>query len=417
MSVPVIEVKNISKKYLLECGGGHLSLRDAIVDSARKSLHFLARRDNAPEESCLWALKDVSFSVGRGEILGLIGRNGAGKTTLLRILSRITCPTKGEISMRGSTASLLGAGTGFHPELTGRENVYFNGSILGMKKREIDRKLDEIIAFSEVEEFIDIPVKKFSSGMYLRLAFAVAAHLEAEILLIDEGLAGGDVAFRKKCIRKIQDAVGEGMTVIFTTHDIFTAEILCKSALLMERGRIIMHDKTSEVLGKYLKGVFFSGQNELAKPDIARKGNGFARFIRIELFDQAGRQIQSVTKSEPFMISLVLQVYRDIEARRISVTFANQGGIDIMTTVHSASLNLDKLGKGVYNFTITVNPNPFIRGIVGLHLACLGPDSVEYDHIHEAFSFAVEKNPHSGNVPVPRPSIVDIPFVWKVTNS
>ena len=412
MAVPVIEVRNISKRYLLERGG--VSLRDSIIASARKSLRFLTRQENVRGERWFWALKDVSFSVRRGEVLGLIGRNGAGKTTLLSILSRITCPTRGEISIRGRTTSLLQVGTGFHPELTGRENIYFNGSILGMKKREIDRKLDEIVAFAEIGEFIDIPVKKFSSGMRFRLAFAIAAHLETEILLLDEVLAGGDASFRKKCIGKIKDTAGKGGTVIFVTHDISAAENLCESALLIERGRIMMHDKTSEVIREYLSGVYFPVQNNLEKPDIAREGNGFARFVRIELFDMAGRKLQSVTESEPFILSLELRVHCDIEARVISATFTNQWGNDILTTRHFDSLSIDRLEKGAYNFNIIINPNPFVRGIVGIRLVCLGPDLQKYDHVREAFSFAVAKNPRNWDVTPWRPGIVNIPFGWEM---
>jgi lipopolysaccharide transport system ATP-binding protein len=412
MDAPVIEVKNVFKKYLLERGG--VSLRDSLIDSARRSLRFFVRGENVRAEKCFWALNDVSFSVRRGQVLGLIGRNGAGKTTLLSILSRITCPTRGEISIRGRTTSLLQVGTGFHPELTGRENIYFNGSILGMKKREIDRKLDEIIAFAEIGEFIDIPVKKFSSGMRFRLAFAIAAHLETEILLLDEVLAGGDAAFRKKCVAKIGDTAGKGGTVIFVTHDISAAENLCESSLLLERGRLVMHDKTPEVVREYLSGAHFPEQNSLEKPELAKEGNGFARFVRVELFDRAGRKLQSVTEGEPFIVSLGLRAYRDIEARVISATFTNQWGNDILTTRHFDSLNIDRLPEGAYDFNVLIDPNPFVRGIVGMRLVCLGPDLLKYDHVREAFSFAVAKNSRSREITGWRPGVVNIPFGWEM---
>ncbi|MFM9161208.1 MAG: ABC transporter ATP-binding protein, partial [Dolichospermum sp.] len=238
MSDTIIRVENLGKKYLIghqqEGSYSYVSLRDVITQGAKSLIKTLknpqARVAQNTEE--FWALKDVSFEVKQGEVVGIIGRNGAGKSTLLKILSRITEPTTGKIEINGRVASLLEVGTGFHPELTGRENIYLNGAILGMSREEIKRKFDEIVAFAEVEKFLDTPVKRYSSGMYVRLAFAVAAHLEPEILVVDEVLAVGDIAFQKKCLGKMQDVAQEGRTVLFVSHNLSAVRILCQTGLL-----------------------------------------------------------------------------------------------------------------------------------------------------------------------------------------
>src|ERR1039458_9175166 len=246
MSDIIIVAENLSKRYLV----GHQSaqrerytaLRDVIVretrNFARKAVDLAHGRQvvQGDEVEEFWALKDVSFEVKRGEVLGIIGRNGAGKSTLLKILSRITEPTEGRVVLRGRVASLLEVGTGFHPELTGRENIYLNGAILGMTQREIRKKFDEIVAFAEVDRFLDTPVKRYSSGMYVRLAFAVAAHLEPEILIVDEVLAVGDAEFQKKCIGKMKDASEGGRTVLFVSHNMDTITRLCGTTILMKDG-------------------------------------------------------------------------------------------------------------------------------------------------------------------------------------
>lgn len=245
MSNPIIKIEGISKKYRLGTKEPYYSLRDSFVNVFKKK---------KPKEE-FWALEDINFEVEQGETIGIIGRNGAGKSTLLKILSRITPPTKGKITMRGRVASLLEVGTGFNPELTGRENIYLNGAILGMTKKEIGRKFDEIVAFSEIEKFLDTPVKRYSSGMYVRLAFAVAAHLEPEILVVDEVLAVGDANFQKKCLGKMNDvSKKDGRTVLFVSHNMGAVKQLCNRSMLLENGKIKTFGETEKVLNEYLNG-------------------------------------------------------------------------------------------------------------------------------------------------------------------
>lgn len=252
MSLPAIEVSGLSKHYVIQHESRHDNLRDTLHHTARK-LWRRYRWGTGFETEEFWALRDVSFSVQPGEVVGIIGRNGAGKSTLLKILSRITEPTAGTIRLRGRVASLLEVGTGFHPDLTGRENIFLNGAILGMSRAEIARKFDEIVAFAEIERFLDTPVKRYSSGMYVRLAFAVAAHLEPEILIVDEVLAVGDAAFQKKCLGKIRDVARDtGRTVLFVSHNMAAVSQLTTRAVLLERGQASFIGHTDEVVKRYL---------------------------------------------------------------------------------------------------------------------------------------------------------------------
>src|SRR5881409_1050782 len=256
MSDIAIRVEGLSKRYRIGARQErYYTLRDTLTEAVARPYQKLAAffsRNGAgprtPEAASIWALNDVSFDVKRGEVVGIIGRNGAGKSTLLKILSRITEPTEGRARIHGRVGSLLEVGTGFHPELTGRENIYLNGAILGMKKSEIDRKFDEIVAFAEVEQFIDTPVKHYSSGMYLRLAFAVAAHLEPEVLIVDEVLAVGDAAFQKKCIDRMAALAAGGRTILFVSHNMDLIPRLCHRALLLDAGQVVRHGPADDVL-------------------------------------------------------------------------------------------------------------------------------------------------------------------------
>jgi lipopolysaccharide transport system ATP-binding protein len=303
MSDPVIKVENLGKKYVL----GHqkeekyTALRDVISNTVKSILSPNSRSKDPSEE--FWALNDVSFEINQGDRVGLIGRNGAGKSTLLKILSRITEPTKGQIKIRGRVASLLEVGTGFHPELTGRENIFLNGAILGMGKAEIKKKFDEIVAFAEVEKFLDTPVKRYSSGMYVRLAFAVAAHLEPEILIVDEVLAVGDAAFQKKCLGKMEEVGNEGRTVIFVSHQMAAIQNLCSHVAWLNHGEIVEINETNLVIENYLnssKEVITSSLEQRCD----RQGNGAIKFTLFSLKNSQGNHINTIYTGQESRIIL-----------------------------------------------------------------------------------------------------------------
>ena len=307
MSSPIIEVENVSKRYKLGQFNAR-TLRDEVD-------HFLQRfwrkgeasgvAHSPTDNTELWALKDVSFSVQPSEVLGIIGRNGAGKSTLLKILSRVTEPTSGQVRVRGRVASLLEVGTGFHPELTGRENVYLNGTILGMTKAEVKAKFDEIVAFAEIEKFLDTPVKRYSSGMYVRLAFAVAAHLEPEILIVDEVLAVGDAEFQKKCLGKMGEVAKGGRTVLFVSHNMQAVTSLCNRAVLIDQGRVIGSGHPSSVIRNYLKQVITavsSARDQIWNDPTTAPGNDRIRLHRIRLIAES--PLQEIDLDTPISVEV-----------------------------------------------------------------------------------------------------------------
>lgn len=256
MEQPIIEVTNIGKKFTISHDPkGHWNLRDVIVNTVKRPFVFLSHKlqgKNLPTKEIFWALKDVNFTVHRGEIIGIIGHNGAGKSTLLKILSQITPPSTGEIRIRGTVGSLLEVGTGFHPDLSGRENIFFNGAILGMKKKEIARKFNAIVAFAGIEKFIDTPVKHYSSGMYVRLGFSVAVHMDPDVLIIDEVLAVGDESFQRQCLKKMKEiAENENRTILFISHNLDAIQDLCKRSILLSKGEVELVGKTDDVIARY----------------------------------------------------------------------------------------------------------------------------------------------------------------------
>ncbi|MFQ5578414.1 MAG: ABC transporter ATP-binding protein, partial [Anaerolineae bacterium] len=291
MSDVAIRIENLSKQYRIgRLQQRHDSLQEMIMAGVRAPLNRFrqnARATAAPDEETIWALRDVSFSVKPGEVVGIIGRNGAGKSTLLKILSQITEPTFGQAVIHGRVNSLLEVGTGFHPELTGRENIYFNGAILGMKKAEIDRKFDEIVDFSGVEKFIDTPVKRYSSGMKVRLAFSVAAHLEPEILLVDEVLAVGDAAFQRKCLGKMEDVAQGGRTVLFVSHNMGAVQTLCRRGIFLHNSSVHIDSSAAEAVRTYLKMLEQAAPRNLAERT-DRRGKGQVRLAMVEIFDANG---------------------------------------------------------------------------------------------------------------------------------
>jgi len=326
---PIIEVDNLSKVYQLgstgltsvrelfdRWGGGFR--RKAAPAAAGPGARGAASARRGGDGQTFWALDEVSFQVHRGEVVGIIGRNGAGKSTLLKILSRITEPTRGRAVLRGRVASLLEVGTGFHPELTGRENIYLNGAILGMKRPEIARKFDEIVEFAEVSAFIDTPVKRYSSGMYVRLAFAVAAHLEPEILIVDEVLAVGDIDFQRKCIDRMGKVAGEGRTVLLVSHNVGLIETLCDSAVLLVDGRLAARGSAGEVVGEYLaRGASADRTDLLSIP--RQGGSGSARFARIEVIDERGKAGSEVRMGESLTVQMTVKAERRVQRPWVGV--------------------------------------------------------------------------------------------------
>jgi lipopolysaccharide transport system ATP-binding protein len=317
MGDTVIEIDQLSKRYRLGVIGGKRFVDDVNRQWAKlrgrpDPLAKVVTKGNGTDASEeIWALNNVSFEVKRGEVLGIIGRNGAGKSTLLKLLSRVTAPTSGEVRVKGRIASLLEVGTGFHPELTGRENIYLNGAILGMTKNEIRRRFDEIVAFSEVEKFIDTPVKRYSSGMYVRLAFAVAAHLEPEILVVDEVLAVGDASFQEKCLGKMQKVAGEGRTVLLVSHNMSTIQQLCKRCILFRQGKIAGAGAPTEVVSDYL-----SDSRPGSDLDIRdwkdRKNSGDARLTRLQMTNDAGETTATFAFGDSITFQLEADVYRTL---------------------------------------------------------------------------------------------------------
>lgn len=299
MNDTVIRVENLSKRYRISAlQRKHDTLRDVIADWGFRISKFQIR--NSKSDESIWALKDVSFEVKKGEVVGIIGRNGAGKTTLLKILSRITEPTEGYAEIHGRVGSLLEVGTGFHPELSGRENIYLNGAILGMKKREIDKKFDEIVSFAEIEKFIDTPVKRYSSGMYVRLAFAVAAHLEPEILLVDEVLAVGDAEFQKKCLGKMKDVSGQGRTVLFVSHNMASIKSLCNKSIMLENGFLAIKGNTQEVIDKYInESIETNAEYYLGKSE-STSDYGYVEKISIE--NEEGIPQKTIPIDKPWQV-------------------------------------------------------------------------------------------------------------------
>ena len=297
---PIVRVEDLSKQYRLGSReSAYDTLRESIVEAVRSPFKRL-RSNNG---NSIWALRDLNFEVAPGEVLGIVGRNGAGKSTLLKVLSRITQPTTGRAELFGRVASLLEVGTGFHPELTGRENIYLNGAVLGMKRVEIDRKFDQIVEFSELEKFLDTPVKRYSSGMYMRLAFAVASHLEPEILIIDEVLAVGDAQFQKKCLGKMSNAATQGRTVLFVSHNMIAVQSLCQRAIWLDQGRVVKEGPASAVVADYLTSGTAS-QLEEAWDDVeTAPGNEIVRLHRVRV-QPVDSPSDALSRKTPFVIEI-----------------------------------------------------------------------------------------------------------------
>lgn len=330
-SPPVIEVDAISKRFHLRAARRAGTLRDAITGGARELKARLFGHPSVSDNREFWALCEVSFSVSRGDVVGIIGRNGSGKSTLLKILARVTEPTSGSAILRGRVASLLEVGTGFHPELSGRENVYLNGAILGLTRTEIRSRFDEIVGFAEVERFLDTPVKHYSSGMQVRLAFSVAAHLEPDILIVDEVLAVGDVAFQKKCIGKMGEFSrrDSGRTVLFVSHNLSLVRQLCRTALLLDQGRIVSRGPAASVIDDYTRSLASLGP----APAPVRATSERARILETQVTNERGTVVAEVAVGESWNVRLTLQIQQDrMEHVIVAVGLLASDGTPVQTS-------------------------------------------------------------------------------------
>lgn len=334
-----ISVKNLGKRYQIgaaESKFRYNMLRDVIMDTVyapvRIAKALVGKSERRSNQNFVWALDDVSFDLEEGKVLGIVGRNGAGKSTLLKILSRVTEPTTGTVTVRGRVGSLLEVGTGFHPELSGRENIYMNGAILGMKRAEIDKKFDEMVDFSEVGQFIDTPVKRYSSGMYLRLAFAVAAHLEPEILVVDEVLAVGDAEFQRKCLGKMNDVAQQGRTVLFVSHNMSAILRLTQEAIVLKKGRLIKRAPTPEAVDFYLSsGQAESGQRVWEADDVPAASEPF-RPVAIRIKDRSGKVIDTIRSTEPLTVEWEYRINAPITGLRVGMYLSTMRGEYVFTS-------------------------------------------------------------------------------------
>ena len=387
MSDIAIKVEGLGKKYQIrhQSRAPYKTFREALVQKCT-SLWRPQQKDSIAED--FWALKDVSFEIKRGECVGIIGRNGAGKSTLLKVLSRITEPATGRITLHGRVASLLEVGTGFHQELTGRENIYLNGTILGMKKKEIDRKFDEIVSFAEIEKFLDTPVKRYSSGMYVRLAFAVAAHLEPEILVVDEVLAVGDAQFQKKCLGKMNAVVNEGRTVLFVSHNMAAVRSLCSKGILLESGKVIYNGQVDAAINRYMD----AHMTNTAMVTFELKPEKSLSFTKAWLMNDQGVLTAEFDVLKPITINfefVSLSLVNDVE---VSVVLTNSRDVNVLFTSLSESNNnrFPEVAKGRYCVSLKIRENYLVPDTYFVKLRIHRPEAGSID-AEDRLSFTINE--------------------------
>lgn len=403
MAKTVIQFNKLGKSYMIGHKGtdqSYLAMRDVIGESMKKWWSRIRHPEYYTHENLeeFWALKDIDLEVKEGDRLGIIGRNGAGKTTLLKVLSRITDPTAGQIKIKGRVASLLEVGTGFHPELTGRENIYLNGAILGMTRSEIKRKFDEIVDFAGVEHFLDTPVKRFSSGMHVRLGFSVAAHLEPEILVVDEVLAVGDASFQKKCIGKMSSVAKEGRTILFVSHQMQAITNLCNRVILLDRGKIIKRGKTKDVVDSYL--------NEKSTGDVIsvasredRQGNGSLKIIDTWIENHHKNKVNQVQTGSTITICAKYHVVKNNEIINLNVAFAlntiqNIQISDLSNETTGVDLDFPDYDTGI--IACTIEKLPVNVGIYTYNIMVRDQNRDIIDYIQEAGRFDVVEGDYFG---------------------
>jgi lipopolysaccharide transport system ATP-binding protein len=413
-----MQVENLGKRYRITATqprGSYRTLRESLMHAAAWPIRRLRGGGEAGGLKDFWALRDVNFEVQRGEAIGIIGRNGAGKSTLLKILSRIVNPSAGEARLHGRVASLLEVGTGFHPELTGRENIYLNGAIMGMSRAEVQRKFDEIVAFSEVEEFLDTPVKRYSSGMYVRLAFAVAAHLESDILLVDEVLAVGDATFQQKCLGKIREVGNDGRTVFFVSHNMAAVQNLCRRVIILKDGRIIDDGDPERCISAYLKASAPTGGNVDLRTTVLRRPGQKPFFTRLEVLDADGHCTSQVRSGDPVTFRLHYDWTEPLLGPRISVGISTMSGTRLLT--YGTRWNHGLLGKVAARGCLVceVPELPLMPGEYVLTLAC-GTSSDAIEVLEGMATLTVEQHDYfgTGQCPLPRDGLLLGKANWEV---
>ena len=411
MSDIAIRVENLGKRYRIgQRRERYGTLRDTLMQALGAPLRAWRDRGHRKGKAEIWALQDVSFDVHRGDVLAVIGRNGAGKSTLLKILSRVARPTVGRAWIHGRVGSLLEVGTGFHPELTGRENIYLNGAILGMTKTEIDRKFDEIVAFAELDKFLDTPVKHYSSGMYMRLAFAVAAHLEPDILLVDEVLAVGDAAFQKKCLGKMGEVAKEGRTVLFVSHNMATIQRLCHSALLLDSGRMTACGTVSDVIQLYLK----EGATPVQRWERSLLPTSDIYFQRIYLTDDTGEMLDHVTTASQLRIVMEYVVQRRCRNLQVSVDLLDSNG-DLIFASNPQDVGVDSPEQaGRYCAVVCLPPQILLPKLYGIRTNLWVPWDGMLDTV-DSLRFSVQEMASLSNIiPEGKPGQIVIPCNWLI---
>ncbi|CAN5680536.1 ABC transporter ATP-binding protein [soil metagenome] len=418
MQPTVVQIENVSKRYRI--GGvhpGYMTFREMVGDAIAAPLRRL--RGINSDYQVLWALREVNLEIRQGELVGIIGHNGAGKSTLLKILSRITRPTKGRVEILGRVGSLLEVGTGFHPDLTGRENVYLSGAILGMRRVEIERKFDQIVAFAEMEKFVETAVKFYSSGMYVRLAFSVAAHLEPEILIMDEVLAVGDAAFQQKCLDKMHDIRREGRTILFVSHNIPAVTRLCKRAILLEAGQVVADGEPHKVVNRYLSSNWKAGAQRVWSDDAEAPGDAIVRLRRVGVYDERGETTTVIDIHRSFRIEVSYDVYQAGHVLLPVVELCNEEGIEVFST-HDTNEEWRRRERspGRHTSGVTVPGNLLAEGSLLAHVSVMSHFPATILHLREtnAVAFQVvdreEVNTARGDYVGPMPGVVRPLLEW-----
>lgn len=421
---PIIEVKHLSKQYNIGVDKTYKTLCESLTSAVKNPLKTL-KNCRRPSDT-FWALKDVNFEIEQGDVIGIIGRNGAGKSTLLKILSRITYPTEGEIRIRGRVGSLLEVGTGFHPELSGRENIYFNGAILGMKKREIDDKFDEIIKFSGIEKFLDTPVKRYSSGMQVRLAFSVAAHLEPEILVVDEVLAVGDAEFQKKCVGKMEDVSKEGRTVLFVSHNMAAVQNLCNRAFLLNQGTFSKDGEVEDVIGYYLSNPHEnSKKSHIGIFDLSERFNLYSKgkiiLKKVILSGPDNIPRETFLTGETLRISILVEGLSEHEGSEVGVAFKSEYDQWISSaSTWMCATTIEKPRRNLEWVILEVDRLYLTPGKWGLYISStIHTAGIYLDKVDDVVSFNVEGSDFygTGQLITREYGLFCMDFMWKITHS